>query len=290
MQAPAAGPNIQLRPEHEAALLQFAAQNEVNPVFMPVLRRLVAYDVVVICDDSGSMQAPADPNIPYVSRWQELQQNMQLLLNCTQCFGMVVDVYFLNRGVFRNIANYGQLLPGFAAPPAGGTNIVRTMQQVWADRRIGPDLGRPLIVHLFTDGHPTNDAWQEDMAGLEYWLRNRSAIRQTYFSIALCTDEDEIGDMYRPIEFRQKGVNGWTGSECGVPGVDVSEDYRGEVQDVKRFRGPNCRFTMGDYVVKFLLGAIEPTVHSFDLPAGTNIYGDGTSGSGSDGGCCCVAS
>lgn len=52
----------------------------------------------------------------------------------------------------------------------------------------------------------------------------------------------------------------------GILGVDVSEDYRGETRDVKRTRGRNYRFTFGDYLVKILVGTIDPTVHDIDLP------------------------
>ena len=102
-------------------------------------------------------------------------------------------------------------------------------------------------------------------------------------SIVLCTDDEEIENIYRPLEY-DPGMN------VGIPGVDVTEDYRGELRDVRRLRGRQYRFTFGDYIgelmyfifecsvgislftnclcreVKTLVGAVDPTVHLIDLP------------------------
>jgi hypothetical protein len=256
----------------DQAIGDFAMQNEIKPAYIPLLRRLVDYDVVVICDDSGSMSGPADPEDPSLSRWAELKQNMAILLRATAVFGLPIDVYFINRGVFRGITSYDQLRDAFSRPPSGGTNTVRVMQQIWADRCIGGGLPRPLIVHLFTDGHPTDDNFNEDINGFAYWLRRRPNMEQTFFSILLCTDDEEVCALYRPLEYRVAGRFGWAGATQGIQGVDVTEDYRGELRDIRALRGQNFRFSMGDYIVKCLVGAIDPSVHAIDLPAGASIY------------------
>ena len=66
------------------------------------------------------------------------------------------------------------------------------------------------------------------------------------------------------------------GVNQGIPGVDFTEDYRGERRDVNRTRGRGYPFSFGDYIVKILIGSIDPTIHLIDLPQG---------GSG-----CCVVS
>jgi hypothetical protein len=197
---------------------------------------------------------------------------MAILLRATAVFGLPIDVYFINRGVFRGITSYDQLRDAFSRPPSGGTNTVRVMQQIWADRCIGGGLPRPLIVHLFTDGHPTDDNFNEDINGFAYWLRRRPNIEQTFFSILLCTDDEEVCALYRPLEYRVAGRFGWAGATQGIQGVDVTEDYRGELRDIRALRGQNFRFSMGDYIVKCLVGAIDPSVHAIDLPAGASIY------------------
>jgi hypothetical protein len=39
-----------------------------------------------------------------------------------------------------------------------------------------------------------------------------------------------VANVYRPFEYRVRGVNGWLGSTQGITGVDVTEDYRGETR------------------------------------------------------------
>ena len=65
------------------------------------------------------------------------------------------------------------------------------------------------------------------------------------------------------------------GFNQGIRGVDFTEDFRGEIRDVKSTRGRNYPFSFGDYVVKILVGSIDPSIHLIDLPQG--------------GGCCTVS-
>jgi hypothetical protein len=53
----------------------------------------------------------------------------------------------------------------------------------------------------------------------------------------------------------------------GIRGVDFTEDYRGEKRDIWATRGRAYPFSFGDYVVKILAGAIDPSIHLIDLPA-----------------------
>jgi len=267
---PPAPPNMPA--EIDAAVQRYMYQNEIKPNYLPSLRKLIDYDVVLVCDDSGSMNQPAAMENPMITRWTELKTSVNLVLQATAAFGKKVDVYFLNRGVFRGITSFEQLAPAFALPPGGGTNTVRILNMVWQEKQITNALQRPLIVHLFTDGHPTNDWGNEDIFGMANWLQRRQAIQRTYFAVLLCTDDEEVVTAYRPFEYRLSGQLGWRGPTTGIPGVDVTEDYRGESRDIRSIRGPQFRFSMGDYIVKCLVGCIDPSVHAVDLPQGATIY------------------
>lgn len=256
----------------EAALQQICQEFEMKPQYLPSLHSLLSYDVALICDDSGSMALAADADNPNLSRWAELKQAVQIILRVTAAMGKIVDVYFINRGVFRGVSCWADIAPQFIRPPGGMTNTVAVMQQLWSDRQAGGVMQRPLVVHLFTDGHPTNAFGNEDMNTFAQWLRCRPAIQNTYFAILLCTDDEEVCNMYRPLEYRVQGRFGWTGSTCGIQGVDVTEDYRGEKRDILALRGPRYSFTFGDFIAKCLVGVIDPQVHMVDLPAGSSLY------------------
>lgn len=104
------------------------------------------------------------------------------------------------------------------------------------------------------------------------WLRNRPLPAKFPISIVLCTDDEVIERSYRSLEYNPRNL-----VNTGILGVDVSEDYRGECRDVQRTRGRSYRFSFGDYIVKVLVGSIDPSVHNIDLPDGLC------------GGCCVVS-
>lgn len=240
-------------------LIQFQNKYEVNPKYLQSMSKLAAYDTVLICDDSGSMRDLADPDISsQFTRWDELKKSVSIIIEAHAVVGTTCDIYFINRGSCRGISSYDQVAHIFAQPPHGGTNIVNVLNMM-ANDHIGADMGKSLIVHILTDGHPTNAYGQEDIAGLTSWLRNRKFINKTFYSIILCTDDEEIEKSYRVLEYNPR-------YNRGVQGVDVTEDYRGETRDVKRARGQSYRFTFGDYIVKTVIGAIDPSVHLIDLP------------------------
>ena len=134
----------------------------------------------------------------------------------------------------------------------------------------------PHIVHFFTDSTSS-----DNVASLKDWFVRRSYIQNTFFAIILCTDEDEIKNAYRPWEHRVRGQFGWVGATCGIPGVDVTEDFRAEKRDVLTLRGWNYSFTFGDFIAKALVGVVDPSVHIVGLPAGTYIYSwDGSDSQG----------
>eukprot|EP01034_Spumella_vulgaris_P034071 gene34071-42015_t len=205
------------------------------------------------------MRDLADPDISSATtRWDELKKTINIVIEAHSVVGTSCDIYFINRGSVRGVQSYAQVAQFFETAPSGGTNLVSVLNKMTSEH-IHADMGRSLLVHILTDGHPTNSMGQEDIAGLTNWLRNRTFINKTFYSIILCTDDEEIERAYRPLEF----VPGYN---RGVQGVDVTEDYRGESRDVKWRRGYNYRFTFGDYIVKTVVGAIDPAVHLIDLP------------------------
>jgi hypothetical protein len=261
--------------ELEAKLQEYAFNNEINPKYLASLRHLINYDVVIVCDDSGSMSSAADPDIPNISRWQELQQSCKLVLDATSALGQGVDVYFMNRGTLRNVTSYNELLPKFAeGGPSGSTPTRDLLDKVWREK-VTPDMARPLLIHVFTDGIPDGG-----VPALGTWLRSRRVPSMTYVAFLLCTDEESIVRNYRPLEneviLDRNGV--WC--SMGIRGVDVTEDFRGERRDVQRLRGFNYPFSMGDYIVKCLAGCVDPQIHLIDLPPFPQPNQDGDVGDG----------
>jgi hypothetical protein len=46
--------------------------------------------------------------------------------------------------------------------------------------------------------------------------------------------------------------------------LDVTDDYKSELAQIRKARGNSFRFSFGDYVAKTLLGAIDRTMDGMD--------------------------
>jgi len=247
-------------PDYSAALENFRLKYEINPKYAAMLQKIANYQSVIIADDSGSMNDIAEPDTDSsVTRWQELKQTLQIIVEAHAVFDLSCDIYFINRGFVRNVRQFSEVQPYLVENPHGGTNTLNILNMISANY-VGVDMGKPLILHILTDGHPTNVNGQEDMNGVAVWLRNRPMPKKFPVSIILCTDDEGVERAYRALEFNPK-----SSSSTAIPGVDVSADYRGEAREVRETRGRGYRFSFGDYIVKFLVGSIDPTIHDIDL-------------------------
>ena len=54
--------------------------------------------------------------------------------------------------------------------------------------------------------------------------------------------------------------------------VDVIDDYKSERNEVQRCRGYNYPFSFGDYVVKALLGVVDPQMDLLDERGNNNNF------------------
>lgn len=72
-----------------------------------------------------------------------------------------------------------------------------------------------------------------------------------YVAILACTDDDAA------ISY----LNDW---DDEIPHLDLVDDYYSELKQIKRMQGSKFKFSLGDYVVKALLGSIDPWFDSLD--------------------------
>ncbi len=74
---------------------------------------------------------------------------------------------------------------------------------------------------------------------------------RVYTTIVACTDDDEAVSY----------LNKW---DRELDNLDVVDDYRSERKEVKAAQGSSFPFSFGDYVVKSLIGSIDPTLDNLD--------------------------
>ena len=102
---------------------------------------------------------------------------------------------------------------------------------------------------MITDGQPTDNVGNVNVQGFINILKYRP--KNIYVSILACTDDDNSIDYLNKIDRI-------------IPGIDVTDDYRSELKEIKKYKGDNYKFSFGDYVVKALLGPIDPSFDNLD--------------------------
>ena len=226
---------------------------EISGLFAAHLRSLIQYKVVIIADDSGSMNTPTNYGEP---RWAELCRFVQTVFSVTEMIeNSPLDVYFLNRPSIVGVQQLAQITEAFTSKPQGGTPIVPILRHVLAQPYDSSYTGR--IIILCTDGEPTDERNKVNIGQLKDVLRHERKTTD-YVTFLACTDDDDaIGYLNR-----------W---DVELPRVDVIDDYPSEKKEIQRAQGRHFSFTFGEYVAKTLMGSVTPSLDRLDECNGTNI-------------------
>jgi hypothetical protein len=230
---------------------------EINIEYAEKLKVLNNFKIVFILDDSGSMNSKlADSPLinknkstsqQEVTRWDELKYFTNIIIEIANLFNTNgSDVYFLNRKSNKNITDKQQLSYSFEDKPQGYTPLELRLQEVLNDN---PNLNKKLLIIIVTDGEPTDTNGKVNIKQFKDCLLKRPA--NVYTTIAACTDDDES------IEY----LNNW---DKQIPRLDISDDFRSERAQIKKLKGQDYSFTFGDYIVKSLIGSIDPDLDVLD--------------------------
>lgn len=195
-----------------------------------------------------------------------------------------LDLYFLNRATMHHVTSSQQLHQVFAAPATGLTPITPVLKHVLQEKK-AVAMEKKMLVIIATDGAPTNPAGEIDTAALKHVLVSERNVDKVFVTFLACTDDDStIGYL-----------NEW---DSKIVHLDVCDDYHSERAEVlkaqgtfedrklraeglasrpRSFRntlsvhlccllcaGKDFKFSFGDYVVKCLLGAIDPEFDALD--------------------------
>jgi hypothetical protein len=230
-------------------------QHEIRGDYVNKLRQLEEYEIVALFDDSGSMGKQVaktgfqDPFAPIPTRWSEARLHASITVDLAACLDPDgIDVRFLNRPGFSRVATSQQVAGAFAPPPSGYTPLTRAVRGIF-EEKAAVIRERKLLLIILTDGIPTDDQGNERTKEFMDALKNRP--KNTFVSIVACTDDESSVGYLNKLDRM-------------VPGLDVVDDYESEKKEVLRAQGSKYAFSFGDYVVKALLGAIDPSMDALD--------------------------
>ncbi len=233
-------------------------KHEISLDFAQRLQQLQGFRIVFIFDDSGSMNCPLmdsplnnDKTLFKATRWDELQYFAKISVELATLFDPDgVSVYFLNKkpSPMPNIKDERQVQQLFRDKPAGFTPLPRVLDQVLTENEVYLS-EKKLLVVIVTDGEPTNDQGKVAIPYFKEVLMKRHP--KVYTTIVACTDDDDA------VEY----LNKW---DRELKNLDVVDDFRNERAEVRATKGRNCPFSFGDYVVKSLIGSIDPELDNMD--------------------------
>jgi hypothetical protein len=234
---------------------EFMISNDADQKYLPALRKVGNYNTVIICDDSGSMDNISDSN-NNVTRWSELISDLELIIKTHDIFNTKCDIYFINRLPYGIIGvnNIEQIRQFINYPPDGGTNLLKTLKNVY-DNYVtskGSDVGKDLIIHILTDGEPSNNSGNPDVncTELKGWLTSRpdKEMEKIFFSFVLCTNEETTVKTYKKLE-KHNGLH-----------IDVTDDYHSEHAKIIKKRGSNIKYSKFDHMAKLLCAPYDKTI------------------------------
>lgn len=245
------GKDAELPPPYALAPIQEIAKNKnMNPLFYQRCGILKNYDIVLLLDDSGSMNLPTDtkddvgnPN----TRWTELLEVSNEIVEIAVAFDHDgIDVHFLNRSGLRNVTKPEKLSAVFRAAPKGGTPLAEATKKVLQEYRQKRS-GKKLLLIIATDGEPSGNGGK---AAFKSVLTDRDYDNEKVSILACSDNDDEIGYLNE--------------YDRNIPSLDVVDDYRTEKKEIRKIQGSSFPFKRVDYILKCLLGSVDKWTDQLD--------------------------
>ena len=220
------------------------------------LAKLKDFKIALILDDSSSMNTVSllDEKI---TRWNELFNFVKIAIEIITLFNQTgCDVHFLNSDSIINVKSVDQLSEVFENKPLGLTPLSSILKNVVAENPPESLGSKKLLIIIVTDGEPTNNLGDVDIAEFKKILLNRPDF--CFTNIVACTDDvTSIGYL--------------NGLDIELPRLDVIKDYKTEENEIKSVQRSDFQFAYGDYVTKAIIGSVFPELDSLDEFNSTNV-------------------
>lgn len=242
---PAAPPSYALR-----EIQEIAKRSHLNPLFYQRCGILQNYDIVLLLDDSGSMNLATDTKDSFGNRntrWTELQEVVKMVIEIGASLDSDgLDVHFLNRPSVLNVTSPKALDATFSQAPKGMTPLPQRTQDILTSHR-AKGQRKNLLLLLATDGEPSGHGAKQAFRSV---LEARDFEREKIGILACSDDDTEVGYLN---EYDNQ-----------IPALDVIDDYRSEKKQVRGVQGMFFPFSRGDYTMKALLGPIDKWTDQLD--------------------------
>lgn len=219
---------------------------EIDPLFSENLDLLKDFEIVLLIDDSGSMNTPLSDGSGHSTRWDELKSVVNIVISITSIYDQDgIDIYFLNRENKTNIKSLEQVSTILDDPPQGLTPLTENLTVILDKYQ---DSVKPVLILIATDGVPYNGKC--DLENFRKLLIHKDHSK-FFVSFLACSDQEKDIGYLNELDFI-------------VPNVDTLDDYNSERKEVLEAQGKDFSYTFGDHVVRLLLGPICEQLDKLD--------------------------
>ena len=240
-----------LQKMRDTRLETFIGEYKISDYFAQKIKLLKGFDIVLVLDDSGSMNGMIEDEVGNVidSRWTELRKRVEIIIDLSTHLDQDgIDIHFLNNGSFNNVKDprFIDVCPVFNKTPQGVTPLETVCQNIFMSAT-----EKPTLMIIMTDGLPSDARGQTTHHNMENFKAIiRSRPKNYNISFGACTSDDNI----------MKYLNSFD----DIDGVDVVDDYISERHKIQRIQGKSFPFTFGDYIMKTMLGSIDKQTDMLD--------------------------
>ncbi|CAF2911985.1 unnamed protein product [Rotaria sp. Silwood2] len=192
------------------------------------------------------------------TRWNELCKITKIVLEVGTIFDSNgVDLFFLNRPASLRIKNARDVDKAFVSAPSGYTPLAAALRYIIRLPAAKRGNDKKLLLFIATDGEPTDEEGNPDLPEFENVMYNERNPETTHVMFLICTDEPGCVEYFAKWDRTMKNV-------------DVTDDFRTERATIRQYRGCDYPFSLGDYVIKALIGAVDPTIDALNEPIEVN--------------------
>ena len=264
---------------------------DMNDKYIEKLLQLKGFDIVIMVDDSGSMQLPSD----YQPDPAVQQTRYAELYNCVKKISKIanvmdddgIDIIFLNHGTWKNVKDneiddifFGQVLPvDFPAP---------TKANPWRGLTPLCEIYRHFIKTYYPSTYdyarnhqliPTRNGTKA--CGMRSQTVHQGGDHEKPILLIIATDgepsdcrQEDLKHMMEVLNPRNlyKSIVACTGEENvlrflksldTMDRTDVTDDFNSEkkvIDQIQKMWDPSYNFSYDDYLAKILLGSIDPDI------------------------------
>ena len=219
--------------------LKLIEKYDLSFMFSEKLDQLKNFKIVCICDDSTSMVERLKNG---ETKWIELKNNIQTLLDITSTYKVNTCVSFLNRPGL-SYPRRNQINQCFMNAPQGTAPVTSCFHSI-LEENINELSSKNLLVIIFIDGCPSSNYLStfDAIREFKYALDARNPINKIFVTIVSC-NEDLNSFNY---------LKDWDET---LRNFSVVYDFQKEKNNVCTKSNVPLTLTRGDYIAKILLSS-----------------------------------